>query len=416
MVAGSHRKLTSTLLAVLTAALLWVAAAIPAAALTVTFVRHAQSEANAAGIIDTLVPGPNITTDVGVPQAAAVAAALAASGMDYDAIYTSNMVRTSQTAAPFAAETGLDPIALAGFREIGAGIFEGSSENSGLGRIGYALSPALWILGARALPILGGSDGNAFDARVDGALKVVEDSGAQMPVVFSHGATIMFWTMMNVDNPDLGLMLSHQLDNTDVVVVEGSAEEGWTLKSWAGKPVGPATLGTKLLVNVRDLVVAPQTAIYNVVQAFRTGDIRQISDALRDGIGDVLKAPITFVTAVVRDVVNAVTNPDPPAAATSSAPESVGAQQESEPAVEPVQEKARTADKLHRSDRIRVLTPSEDESPAAQDEDSVGLTDTETDTDTDTDDASVSDDSHATTGADSDPTGGTESDARKAAA
>ena len=61
MVVGSPRRLITSLLAVLTAALLWVAAAVPAAALTVTFVRHAQSERNAAGIIDTKVPGPHIT-------------------------------------------------------------------------------------------------------------------------------------------------------------------------------------------------------------------------------------------------------------------------------------------------------------------------------------------------------------------
>ena len=34
---------------------------------------------------------------------------------------------------------------------------------------------------------------------------------------------------MNVDNPDLGLLLSHQLDNTDVVVITGNPEDGWTL-------------------------------------------------------------------------------------------------------------------------------------------------------------------------------------------
>lgn len=422
MVAGSHRKLTSTLLAVLTAALLWVAAAIPAAALTVTFVRHAQSEANAAGIIDTKVPGPDITTDVGVPEAAAVAAALAATGIDYDAIYTSNMVRTSQTAAPFAALTGLDPIALAGFREIGAGIFEGSSENSGLGRIGYALSPALWMLGARSLPILGGIDGNTFDARVDGALKVVEDSGAQNPVVFSHGATMMFWTMMNVDNPDLGLLLSHRLGNTDIVVIEGSAEEGWTLKSWAGKSVGPASLGTKLFVNVRDLVVTPQTAIYNVVQAFRTGDIHQIAGALREGVIDVLTAPITFAAAVVRDIVDAVRPPtaqvepglpdDTTSAATADpARENIEASEEPDSATEPMT-RVRAVESPRRSDRVRVVTETEEPSLVVEDlkddAEAESSLDTDTDTDTDTDDVPAAQDS--------DPTGGTDAAARKAAA
>lgn len=305
MVNGSPRQFLKILLAALTAAVLLVVSALPAAAMTVTFVRHGESEGNASGILDTSVPGPRITA-LGAAQAQAVADALVADGTPYDAIYTSNMVRTNETAAPFAEVTGLTPVALPGFREINAGFFEGSSEDSGLGRIGYVLSPALWTLGARSVPIAGGGDGNAFDARVDGAFKVVEDSGAQNPVVFSHGATIMFWTMMNVDNPDLGLMLRHQLDNTEAVVVEGSTEVGWTLKSWAGIPVGPASLGTKLFVNVRDLVVTPQTAAYNVVRAFGTGDVGEIAIAIRDGVGAVLAAPVRFTTAVLRDVVHEV--------------------------------------------------------------------------------------------------------------
>ena len=379
---GSPRSSLKLLLTVVTAALLWVAAAIPAAALTVTFVRHGESEGNASGRIDTSVPGPPITA-LGVTQSQAVATALAASmaagGPRYDAIYTSNMVRTSQTAQPFATATGLTPIALPGFREINAGIFEGSSENSGLGRLGYGLTPALWMLGARSVPMLGGGNGNAFDARVDGALKVIEDSGAQNPVVFSHGATIMFWTMMNVDNPDLGLLLRHRLDNTDVVVIEGSSEDGWTLKSWAGVEVGPATLPTKLLVNVRDLVVAPQTEVYNVAQAFRTGDIAKIATAIRDGVGTLVQAPIKFARAVARDVVDALrpargpaalqpaAEPEPSTMAAAARTESPQAEPESDESIQdaaPVQ-RLRTVRTAKKPSRI---TPSISEINGAADE------------------------------------------------
>lgn len=312
MVLGSRRRSLKLLLAALTAAVLFVITALPAAAMTVTFVRHGESEANASHTIDNSIPGASLTP-LGQAQAAAVAAALAADGVDYDAIYASNMRRTTETAAPFAATTGLTPTVLPGFREINAGWFERSSD-SGLGGIGYVLAPALWTLGARSVPVPGGGDGNAFDARMDSALKVVEESGAQNPVVFSHAATIMFWTMMNVDNPDLGLMLRHRLDNTGIVVVEGSADEGWTLKTWAGLPVGPASLGTKLFVNARDLAVTPQTAAYHVVRAFGTGDIGQIASAIRDGVGAVVRAPITFTVAVVRDVVDEVTKKIRPSA------------------------------------------------------------------------------------------------------
>ena len=305
MVTGSRGRSLKILFAALTAAVVFVVTALPAAAMTVTFVRHGESESNASHTIDNSIPGAHLTP-LGQSQATTVAAALVAGGVGYDAIYASNMVRTTETAAPFAAATGLTPTVLPGFREINAGWFEGSSD-TGLGGIGYVLAPALWTLGARSVPVPGGGDGNAFDARMDAALQLVEDSGAQNPVVFSHAATIMFWTMMNVDNPDLGLMLRHRLGNTGIVVVEGSAEEGWTLKTWAGLPVGPASLGTKLFVNARDLAVTPQTAAYDVVRAFGTGDIGQIASAIRNGVGAVVQAPIKFTVAVVRDIVDEVT-------------------------------------------------------------------------------------------------------------
>lgn len=131
-------------------------------------------------------------------------------------------------------------------------------------------------------------------------------------MAFSHGATIMFWVMMNVDNPDFGLMLQHQLDNTEAVVVEGSPEEGWTLVSWAGRPVSAdPPLATKLFVNVRDLVVAPQTALYNVGRAFASGDIAALADAVRDGIFEVTQAAVRFVPDTVRDIVDEFRPPAP---------------------------------------------------------------------------------------------------------
>ena len=75
--------------------------------------------------------------------------------------------------------------------------------------------------------------------------------------------------------------------------MEGSTDQGWTLTNWAGLPVGPATLGTKLFVDVRDLVVTPQTAAYRVVRAFGGGDIRTIANAIRSGVVPVADEQIT---------------------------------------------------------------------------------------------------------------------------
>lgn len=361
MVTGSHRRSLKVLITVLAAAVLFIITALPAGALTVTFVRHGESEANASHTIDNSIPGAHLTP-LGQAQSAAVADALIAGGVPYDAIYASNMVRTTETAAPFAAATGLTPTVLPGFREINAGWFEGWSD-SGPGGIGYVLAPALWTLGLRSVPVPGGADGNAFDERVDQALQLVEESAAQNPVVFSHAATIMFWTMMNVDNPDLLLMLTHRLQNTDVVVVDGSTEEGWTLTSWAGRDVGPASLGTKLFVNVRDLVVTPQAAVYDVAKAFRTGDIRTIAEAVRDGIGAVLRAPVTFATAVVRDVAEAVTAAVRPRSVPAT-DDGLAAERIAAAAPDAAAEPSVDADEsAAREDLIRALRSPEQQSP-----------------------------------------------------
>jgi broad specificity phosphatase PhoE len=313
---GTRQVLTAAI-AVATAAMLLLVGAIPAWAITVTFVRHGQSQANAAGFIDTSVPGPDIT-ELGQQQSDAISEVLKGGG--YDAIYASNMVRTQQTAAPLAADLNLPVTVLPGFREIDAGLLEGASENEGLGRIAYGLGPMLWVLGLRSLPIPGAADGNAFDARVDDALQSVIDSGADKPVVFAHGATIMFWVMMNVDNPDPLLIFNHPLGNTAVVVVNGGPEEGWTLENWDGIEVdADPTFGTKLFVNVRDLITTPQTSLYRVVQALETGDPTTIVNAIRDGVIDTVSAPVKFVGAVTRDVIDVLQPPSVPQTAVAPA-------------------------------------------------------------------------------------------------
>lgn len=85
---------------VVAAIVLMLGSALPAwaaEAMTLTFVRHGESAANAAGVIDTSVPGPDLT-DLGREQAVAVADKLA--GNKYDGVYASSMVRTQETADP----------------------------------------------------------------------------------------------------------------------------------------------------------------------------------------------------------------------------------------------------------------------------------------------------------------------------
>ncbi|MGI9164452.1 MAG: histidine phosphatase family protein [Mycobacterium sp.] len=304
-----QRPALKAILTFIGAITLLLGAALPAWAadsVTLTLIRHAESFGNVPGAgIDTKVPGP-VLTPLGEQQAADIAPGLALAG--FDGIYYSNMIRTYQTAQPLMA---LQPTwstqELAGFREISAGIFEGQPISSGLGRIGYFLIPLTWALGLRSLPIPLGEGGNEFDARYSGAVATVIANGDTEPVIFSHGAAIMAWSVMNVDNPDIGLLLSHPLGNTEQVVVTGNPTDGWMMQSYAGIPVSQnPSLLTQLFVNTRDLIVAPQTAAYNVVAAIGTLNLQNIVVAVADGVVSVIKAGVGFVVNSATDIVNAI--------------------------------------------------------------------------------------------------------------
>ena len=320
------RRLRITLSLVTAVTGLLGAAAVPAWAaesITVTWVRHAQSTANADGIIDATVPGPGLTA-LGAQQAVAIGAALAPNA--YDGIYVSDMIRTQLTAVPLEDLLGLTQVVIGGVREIAAGILEGLPGTTGplyaITGLLYTLPAAAWVLGARFLPTPFGEDGNMFDARVDDAIATLYASGDTNAVVFSHGATIQAWTLMNVTNP----VLRGPLGNTDVVVVTGNPEDGWTLQSWAGEPVSQTPdLLTKLFVDFRNLVVAPQTAVYNIGQAFAYANwytagtsLTAIAGAITGGIVSVATAAVEFVVSVIRDIGGAIF-PQPGASAPPAA-------------------------------------------------------------------------------------------------
>lgn len=325
----TRRRAAGAAATTLTACSLFAAATLPAAAMTVTFIRHAESQANASGYIDTSTPGPHLTNEVdqtggltGEQQAQAWADNQSADA--FDALYASTMIRTQETAKPFAEKSGLDVTVLgsydpnnpqrnSGVQEISAGIFEGLSEKEGIGRIGYILAPLAWTMGLQFVPIPGGETGLEFNERVTNALADVEGGttdtngdGEIDAAVFSHGATIMMWTLMNVDNPSLTL-LANTLDNTDSVVVTQNDDGSWHLVSWNGEEVGDADYATKMFVNVRDLIVAPQKAAYDMRLPVLSLDAQGIVTTGAQGIQDVAEAGVKFVTDSVTDTVNAIT-------------------------------------------------------------------------------------------------------------
>jgi broad specificity phosphatase PhoE len=273
--------------------------------IVIDFVRHGQSIANAAGLIDTSVPGTGLT-QLGQDQAQAIANVLAPQG-PFAGIYASQLIRSQETAAPLAGALGMNVQVLPGLNEINAGVFDGLPQVSSAGLL-YLVGPVAWTLGLPLVPMLApGSthvNGVVFDRGFTDALQTMYGNALANPVVASNGKitdiafssefTIEIGTLMNVKNPDLLLMLTHPLPNTGVVVVQGDPQDGWTLVSWNGIPVPPASLPTELFVDVRDLIMAPQFAAYNIWEALLTGDPTTIVNAIRDGAGEVGSAMVHF--------------------------------------------------------------------------------------------------------------------------
>ena len=200
-----------------------------ARSITLTFIRHAQSEANASGIIDTSEPGPGLSPE-GKAQAEQVAHQLARN--NYDAVYASTMARAQQTAAPLAAELGKRVEVLPGLQEINAGWFEGKPVSTA--PTTYLLAPADWLNGDVQNSIPGSISGKAFNDRFTAAVQKIYDSGHSNPVVFAHLYSIEYWVLMNVKNAKDSLLTSHPLPNTGRVVITGNPSTGWTLVEWDG--------------------------------------------------------------------------------------------------------------------------------------------------------------------------------------
>ncbi|MDT5310076.1 MAG: hypothetical protein QOE48_5782 [Mycobacterium sp.] len=197
--------------------------------ITLTFIRHAESESNAAHVINTDIPGPSLTED-GQGQAEQLAHQLARN--NFDGVYASDMVRTQQTAAPLAHALGKPVNILPGLREIDAGRYNDTPTKKADST--YLLAPALWLKGDLEDAVPGSISGEEFNDHFTAAVQKIYDSGNSRPVAFSHAESIMYWTLINVKNPKDSLATSHHLPNLGRVVITGSPVLGWTLVDWDG--------------------------------------------------------------------------------------------------------------------------------------------------------------------------------------
>ncbi|CAM5300881.1 MULTISPECIES: histidine phosphatase family protein [Streptomyces] len=199
-------------------------------------VRHGQTPSNLNHLLDTAVPGPGLTP-LGEAQAAALPEALA--GEDIEALYASTLIRTQLTAAPLAAARRLDVVVRDGIRELSAGDLEMLPGHTPEGER-YLRTVFAWAAGDTALRMPGGESGEEALARYDAVVAEAAASGAGSVAMVSHGAAIRVWTAARAANVDVAFAAAHPLENTGVIVLEGSPADGWKALSWEGATVEPA--------------------------------------------------------------------------------------------------------------------------------------------------------------------------------
>jgi hypothetical protein len=280
-------------------------------------------------------PGPPLS-ELGQQQALDVATQLHNElGGQVAGIFSGQAIRDMQTAAPFA---GLENMAndvqiLPGLNEIDSGLYAGDPLNSPGGFL-YEVTPLLWSLfGLELMPIPGSVDDpngvvmnqnftDAVDAMYNAAMAnpVVSDNGQITDVAFNNEADVAAWVTLNVKNPDISYLLPLTiqtllssndgyplLPDAGIIQIEGNPTDGWTLVSWNGYPI-PADPGllTKLLMDLRELIIAPQTAGWNIYEAFLGGDPATIENALTTGIQDVGAAIVQFPASVFNDILTEI--------------------------------------------------------------------------------------------------------------
>ncbi|HSQ70852.1 MAG TPA: histidine phosphatase family protein, partial [Rubrivivax sp.] len=153
------------------------------------FIRHGETDWNRQQRFQGQIDVPLNPT--GQAQAVRVAGRLAADR--HDALFSSDLQRARETAAPLAAAWHLAPVALSGFREQNFGVLEGLDVPTIQAR-----HPDLWQRWLEhradyALP--GGESLSQFHTRVMAALRALTaaHAGARLAVVTHGGVLDMLW-------------------------------------------------------------------------------------------------------------------------------------------------------------------------------------------------------------------------------
>lgn len=194
-------------------------------------VRHGQSPSNLDHLIDTGVPGPPLT-ELGLRQAQALPAAL--TGEAIEVVFASSMTRAQMTAAPVAAQRGLEVQVRDGVREVAAGDLEMLNDHVSIEL--YLRTVFSWAAGSLSLRMPGGEDGVQAFARYDAVVAEAVEATSGTALIVSHGAAIRMWVAGRADNVDAAFAAANPLGNTGVIVLSGTVD-GWHVESWTDAEV-----------------------------------------------------------------------------------------------------------------------------------------------------------------------------------
>ncbi len=196
-------------------------------------IRHGQTPSNEEGLLDTAIPGADLS-ELGREQAAAVPGLL--DGERVDAIYASTLHRSQQTAEPLALARGLDVLVRDGIREIAAGDWEMQGGSAAVR--GYLGTIGAWMAGDLDVRMPGGEVGRAELSRFDAVVRaetalVREAAGADAGVVMvGHGAMLRLWAAAAAVNLPGTYGARNPLHNTGMIVLDGDPYAGWRAVSW----------------------------------------------------------------------------------------------------------------------------------------------------------------------------------------
>lgn len=197
-------------------------------------VRHAQSESNVRGALDTAPPGAPLT-ELGGQQAAELGTRLGDAQLV--ALYSSRATRAQQTAAAVATGRELEVQVIDGVQEVSAGDLEDRTDRASIDV--YQRVIGQWARGELAVRMPGGETGVEVRGRfldVVRELGVKHDQAPQHGVVVMvcHGALLRLGGEWLADNITSEITRRELLPNTAVIDLERSSNGGWHCANWAG--------------------------------------------------------------------------------------------------------------------------------------------------------------------------------------